>query len=196
MALCVCVKNTLSAFLFFVGRKGKEGKQLKMSGWIFKAQRAQTATALLRSPRFTTPVSWPQSATARCLCSLPRGSAWRRNSHSDLVCALKRKAPSSQATLQVRFEPATAKAVTELFGHGSTVRSLCAHQGRWLFSGSDDCTVRLWDLHGGSAVRTFSGHTGAVLKVVAFSKEQQQPSRLVRGRHDFSRVGCGDRHFR
>ena len=114
----MCVLKTHSLLFFFCGqeRERRTKKKLpKMGGRFFKAQRARTATALLRSPYFTTPASWPQSATARCLCTLPRGSAWRRTDTA-IWWRAKRKAPSSQATLQVRFEPVTARVSRSCLG--------------------------------------------------------------------------------
>lgn len=45
-----------------------------------------------------------------------------------------------------------------------------SHDGRLLVSGSDDNTVRLWDLAPGALTRTLEGHSGSVYSV-AFSPD-------------------------
>jgi len=53
-----------------------------------------------------------------------------------------------------------------LSGHTDWVRSLIfSSDGTSLVSGSDDCTIKLWDIQTGGVVKTFSGHTGFVLAV-------------------------------
>src|SRR5262249_57267662 len=42
--------------------------------------------------------------------------------------------------------------------------------GRWLASGGEDATVKLWDLMTGREARTFSGHRNSVMSV-AFSPD-------------------------
>lgn len=42
---------------------------------------------------------------------------------------------------------------------------------RTLFSASDDCTVKLWDLDTGECIRTFEGHVGQVQQVVLMPAE-------------------------
>lgn len=44
--------------------------------------------------------------------------------------------------------------------------SICVSpDGRWALSGSEDKTLRLWDVFSGRCVRTFEGHTKAVRSV-------------------------------
>ncbi len=46
------------------------------------------------------------------------------------------------------------------------VNSVCfAADGRWALSGSDDMTLRLWEVSTGRCVRTFEGHAGGVKSV-------------------------------
>jgi WD40 repeat protein len=50
--------------------------------------------------------------------------------------------------------------VRTLKGHTKTVRSVAfSPDGRLLASGSDDGTVKLWEVATGSLVRTLEGHT-------------------------------------
>ena len=53
-----------------------------------------------------------------------------------------------------------------LSGHTDEVNSVAfSSEGRSLVSGSDDMTVKLWDMQTGGAIKTFSGHTEIVLSV-------------------------------
>ncbi|EIN05908.1 hypothetical protein PUNSTDRAFT_74221, partial [Punctularia strigosozonata HHB-11173 SS5] len=57
-------------------------------------------------------------------------------------------------------------------GHRYGTRSVqFSHDGKWIVSGSDDNTVRMWDAESGQAVgKPFEGHTGPVYSV-AFSSD-------------------------
>ena len=53
-----------------------------------------------------------------------------------------------------------------LSGHTDDVNSVTfSSDGKSLASGSDDKTVKLWDLQTGGAIKTFSGHTELVISV-------------------------------
>ena len=50
--------------------------------------------------------------------------------------------------------------------HGDVVFSVCfSPDGRWLALGSEDRTVRLWDVETGACVRTLEGHGNRVTSV-------------------------------
>jgi len=60
----------------------------------------------------------------------------------------------------------TGSQTSVLFGHTKEVNSLnFLSDGTSLVSGSDDCTVKLWDMQTGGVVKTFSGHTNWVYSV-------------------------------
>jgi WD40 repeat protein len=66
---------------------------------------------------------------------------------------------------------ATIRLITTLTGHTDLVRSVAfSPDGRLLASGSDDKTIKLWEVATGSLVRTLSGHTSIVFSV-AFSPD-------------------------
>ena len=57
--------------------------------------------------------------------------------------------------------------------HGGAIEALAlSPNGRWILSGSQDWTLRLWDLETNSVVRTFEGHQGTV-HAVAFTPDGQ-----------------------
>jgi len=59
-------------------------------------------------------------------------------------------------------------------GHTRSVNSVkFSPDGRWVLSGSDDGTVKLWDVVTGKEVRTFAGHTDRISSV-AFSPDGRQ----------------------
>ena len=66
-------------------------------------------------------------------------------------------------------------------GHEADIKALAvSRDGRWIASGSDDGTVRVWTASTGQAVATLRGHDAAVLSV-AFSPDS---TRLISGGND------------
>jgi len=64
------------------------------------------------------------------------------------------------------LDAATGAHVSILSGHTRHVRSLAfSLGGALLVSGSDDCTIRFWDIQTGGVIRTFYGHYGSILSV-------------------------------
>ncbi|KAL4777326.1 putative E3 ubiquitin ligase complex SCF subunit sconB [Aspergillus nidulans var. acristatus] len=64
------------------------------------------------------------------------------------------------------------KSTFSLRGHTDWVNAVRVDtSSRTVFSASDDCTVRLWDLDTKTCIRTFHGHVGQVQQVVPLPRE-------------------------
>ena len=59
------------------------------------------------------------------------------------------------------------QAVRTLTGHTGTVRCLQFDQHK-VVSGSNDCTIRVWDIHNGDCVATLSGYSTDLLSSYAY----------------------------
>lgn len=80
----------------------------------------------------------------------------------DLACG------SEANILVLNFDDGTLKKT--LSGHTSLVRDLnLLSDGNTLLSGSDDKTIRLWDLNEAKCLKVFSGHTHSANKILLFS---------------------------
>src|SRR5262249_40168122 len=72
------------------------------------------------------------------------------------------------AGLTPRFLPAHTKGVSPLAvspAGSSPLRQAHRPNGRWLASGGEDATVKLWDWETGALARTFIGHGNSVTSV-------------------------------
>lgn len=77
---------------------------------------------------------------------------------------------SVDATIKIwNFED---KSTFVLRGHTDWVNAVkIDSDSRTVFSASDDCTVRLWDLDSGACIKTFEGHVGQVQQVITLPPE-------------------------
>src|SRR5512146_222932 len=80
------------------------------------------------------------------------------------VRALKFKSPSFVDS--VLNLPSCVVRQQDLIGNKSEVLSVAfSPDGKYVLTGSNDWTARLWDVPTGYLVRTFTGHTGGVTSV-------------------------------
>jgi len=68
--------------------------------------------------------------------------------------------------LVVLRDKLTGKVIREFKGHNGGVKSVCiSPNGRYALSGSNDHTMKLWDITTGHIMKTFDGHTNTVNSV-------------------------------
>ena len=83
-----------------------------------------------------------------------------------LVCQKDTIAVSLESSNIIILDGITGGQVATLSGHTDWVRSLAfSLDGALLVSGSDDKSVKLWDVQTGGVVGTFHGHTGQVFSI-------------------------------
>jgi WD40 repeat protein len=76
----------------------------------------------------------------------------------------------------------SGREIEQLKGHTQTVRGVAfTRDGRFAVSGSDDGTVRVWDVTSGTEVRSFTGHSGAVTSVTVSPSGRYVASASVDG---------------
>jgi len=81
---------------------------------------------------------------------------------------------------------ATGKELLTFTGHSNSVNSVAfAPDGRTALSGSDDSTLKLWDVASGKEIRTFTGHSNGGLSV-AFSPDGRKTFTFSRQRKVFA----------
>lgn len=72
------------------------------------------------------------------------------------------------------ISPVSASEKPEIFvqlGHSGNVSSVAfSPDGKYILSGSDDKTLKLWDIETGKEIRTFAGHANSITSV-AFSPD-------------------------
>lgn len=79
------------------------------------------------------------------------------------------------------------KTVFSLCGHKEWVNSVKIDSlSRTVFSASDDCTVRLWDLDTRSVIRVFKGHVGQVQQVLPLPREFELDEEELNHNHEHS----------
>ena len=92
-------------------------------------------------------------------------AAWRAGNTEQRNTALQQLReldPDNTAVTQFQYMP--GECIRTLRGHSNYVRSV-AVAGNRIVSGSDDNTVRIWDIHSGRLVRTLVGHSYGVRSV-------------------------------
>ncbi len=92
--------------------------------------------------------------------------------HSDGIVGLHFDGPALLATSSIdrtiKVWNFADKSASVLRGHGDWVNAVRVDAAsRTVFSASDDCTVKLWDIDRKTCIKTFEGHVGQVQQVVA-----------------------------
>lgn len=85
------------------------------------------------------------------------------------------------------------KSTCLLRGHTDWVNAVRVDTAsRTVFSASDDCTVRLWDLDSKNCIRVFEGHVGQVQQVVPLPREFEFEEHDVECENDNNSTTSGD----
>ena len=84
---------------------------------------------------------------------------------------------SCEDCLSVFVDPSGGSLKRTLTGHTDYVLSV-AVQGDYIVSGSDDDTIKIWNINDGTLVRTLTGHTSSVNSVAV------QGDYIVSGSYD------------
>ena len=72
-----------------------------------------------------------------------------------------------------------------LTGHNKNITCLLKYNNNKLISGSNDCSIRIWDLIGGKSLLTLIGHTQSITCLSVFALNQSNTSHLASGSEDF-----------
>lgn len=87
------------------------------------------------------------------------------------------------------------KSTCLLRGHTDWVNAVRVDTAsRTVFSASDDCTIRLWDLDTKNSIRTFHGHVGQVQQVVPLPREFEFEEHDTECENDNLSTTSGDTH--
>ena len=91
---------------------------------------------------------------------------WRERSEEQYARLLAACRPPQEEPPSKPTQKAETQSVKILKGHANTVFSVAlSADGHLAVSGSDDKTVRVWDIEAGRCIATLKGHTSAVLGV-------------------------------
>ncbi|MBY3252152.1 NB-ARC domain-containing protein [Rhizobium laguerreae] len=98
---------------------------------------------------------------------------------SGFLEAARRRLVTPAILSQLRSLSSPTAEITRFEEHSGGVNALCMLPDGRLASGSDDCTIRLWDLQTGSESTSLRGHSGAVSALCMLPD-----GRLASGSHD------------
>jgi WD40 repeat protein len=109
--------------------------------------------------------------------------SWSLALTSDAGSVIAGKGIQGQPGWIVSWDPATGRVGAVLRGHADYIRAVAlAPDGRTLFSGGGDETIRAWDLASGSEVAALEGHRGQVFCLAL----DPAGARLASGSEDFT----------
>ncbi|KAJ8133537.1 hypothetical protein O1611_g93 [Lasiodiplodia mahajangana] len=95
------------------------------------------------------------------ICFAPQKSVIRRNFQKEMSDWIV-KPPSMPDTWSA--------CIQTLEGHQGQIMSIAiSPDGRWLASGSDDYTIKIWDVVVGACIQTFEGHNRGILSIAVSS---------------------------
>lgn len=130
---------------------------------ILQTQIMELREALQNADSYTSQTEFAADITEQLIHALADPS----ESVQRMAYSLLKRSDSPRAKKALAgYRPYRLFKCLQVLEHQKAVRALCIHpQEHLLISGSNDKTIKIWDLHKGQLLKTLSGHAGSVIAI-------------------------------